>query len=194
MLKPLRTLKKICMYAYQTSEYVTVLKYNFCQPSSLFPVPLSWNDRDRSAYTEFQNTATINFYVTLKYGRLHYDVKCSKALHFKIRAAVAQSVQRLAIGWTIGVRGFDSRRGLGIFLFSNMSRLALGATQPSIQWVPWTLSQGIKRPGREADNSPPSNAEVKNTWRYASAPQHVFMLWWLVRHRGNFTFTFTSKY
>jgi len=29
---------------------------------------------------------------------------------------------------------------------------------------------GVKRPGREADNSPPSGAEVNNVWSYASAP------------------------
>jgi hypothetical protein len=29
---------------------------------------------------------------------------------------------------------------------------------------------GVKRPGREADHSPPSSAEVKNAWRYASTP------------------------
>jgi hypothetical protein len=31
----------------------------------------------------------------------------------------------------------------------------------SIQWVPGALSLGVKRPGREADHSPPSSAEVK---------------------------------
>jgi hypothetical protein len=29
---------------------------------------------------------------------------------------------------------------------------------------------GVKRPGREADHSPPSSAEVKNTWSYTSTP------------------------
>jgi hypothetical protein len=33
------------------------------------------------------------------------------------RTAIAQSIQRCSTGWTIGVLGFDSRRGLGIFLF-----------------------------------------------------------------------------
>jgi hypothetical protein len=37
----------------------------------------------------------------------------------------------------------------------------LGSTQPPIQWVPGALSLGIMRPGREADHSPPSSAEVK---------------------------------
>jgi hypothetical protein len=30
-----------------------------------------------------------------------------------------------------------------------------------IEWVPGALSLGVKRPGREADHSPPSSAEVK---------------------------------
>jgi hypothetical protein len=29
---------------------------------------------------------------------------------------------------------------------------------------------GVKRPGREADHSPPSSVEVKNAWRYISTP------------------------
>jgi hypothetical protein len=77
------------------------------------------------------------------------------------RAVIAQSVQHWHTGWTIGVPGFDSRRGLGIFLFTTASRTALGPTQLPIQWVPVALSLGVKRPGREADHSPPSSAEVK---------------------------------
>jgi len=61
----------------------------------------------------------------------------------------------------IGVLGFDSRRGLGIFLFTTASRPALGPTQPPIQWVPGSLSLGKQRPGHEADHSPPSYAEIK---------------------------------
>jgi hypothetical protein len=61
----------------------------------------------------------------------------------------------------IGFLGFDSRRGLGIFLFTAESRTALGPTQPPIEWVPGALSLGVERRGREADHSPPSNAEVK---------------------------------
>jgi hypothetical protein len=54
------------------------------------------------------------------------------------------------------VLGFDSHRELGIFLFTNASRPALGPAQPPIQWVQRPLSLGVKRPGHEADRSPPS--------------------------------------
>jgi hypothetical protein len=89
-----------------------------------------------------------------------------------------------------GVLGFDSRRGLGIFLFTTVSRTVLGPTQPPTQRVPGTLSLGVKRLRREAGHSPPPIAEVKNTWSYTSTPQYVFMAWCLVKHRGNFTFEY----
>jgi hypothetical protein len=62
---------------------------------------------------------------------------------------------------TIGWSGFDSWRGLGIFLFDTVSRPVLGPTQPPTQWVPRALSLGIKRLGRETDHSRSSGAEVK---------------------------------
>jgi hypothetical protein len=73
-------------------------------------------------------------------------------------------------GWTIGVLGFDSQRGLGIFLFTTASRTALGPTHTPIQWVQGALSLGVKWPGREADHSPPSSTEVNNAWNYTSTP------------------------
>jgi hypothetical protein len=48
-----------------------------------------------------------------------------------------------------------------MFLFTTASRTALGPTQPPIQWVPGAFSLEVKRPGREADHSRPSSAEVK---------------------------------
>jgi hypothetical protein len=34
---------------------------------------------------------------------------------------------------------------------------------------------GGKRPGREADHSPPASAEVKKMWIYTSTPPYAFM-------------------
>jgi hypothetical protein len=62
---------------------------------------------------------------------------------------------------TIGWLWFESRRGLEIFPFDTAFRPVLGPIQPPIQWVPGSLSLGVKRPGREADYSPPSSAQVK---------------------------------
>jgi hypothetical protein len=59
---------------------------------------------------------------------------------------------------------------MGFFLFATASRLALQPTRPPIHCVPETLIPGLKRPGREADHTPPSSAEVKNAWSYTSAP------------------------
>jgi hypothetical protein len=57
---------------------------------------------------------------------------------------------------------------VGIFLFTTASRPALGPTQPPIQWVLWSVSLGIKRPGREADHTPASSVEIKNAWSCTS--------------------------
>jgi hypothetical protein len=60
--------------------------------------------------------------------------------------------------------------GLGIFLFTIVSRLALRPIQSPIQWVAGALLLGVRRPGLETDHSPPSSAEVKDARSYASIP------------------------
>jgi hypothetical protein len=47
-------------------------------------------------------------------------------------------------------------------------RLALGLTQPPIEWV--SLPKGCK-----ADRSPPTGTEVKKTWIYTSIPPYIFI-------------------
>jgi hypothetical protein len=60
---------------------------------------------------------------------------------------------------------FDSRKVHGIFLFATASRPALGPTQFPFQCVRGALFPELKQPGREADHSPPSGAEVNKAWR-----------------------------
>jgi hypothetical protein len=76
---------------------------------------------------------------------------------------------------------------MALILFAAASRRALGPTQPHIQWVSGALTLGIKRPGREADHSPPSSSEIKIVWSYTSTPPKVFMAWCLVKHSDGFT-------
>jgi hypothetical protein len=99
----------------------------------------------------------------------------------------------IALGYGLDDRGSRVRFPAGgweFFFFTTASRTVLGPNQSPIQWVPGSLSLGVKRPGREADHSLPSSADVKNAWSYTSTPQYVFMAWCSVKHRDNFTFTF----
>jgi hypothetical protein len=67
------------------------------------------------------------------------------------------------MGWTEGGSRVRFPRGLGIFLFTTVSRTALGPTQPPIQWVPGALFLWVKQPGCEPDHSPPYCVEVKES-------------------------------
>jgi hypothetical protein len=58
--------------------------------------------------------------------------------------------------------------GAGNFSLHHLVQNSSGAHSAS--YPPGALSLGIKRPGREADHSPPSSAEVKNAWSYTSTP------------------------
>jgi hypothetical protein len=73
---------------------------------------------------------------------------------------------RLLAGWS-GVRVPTEAEN---FLFTTLSRPALGPTQPPIQWEQGALFLWVKRPCSENDNSPPFRAEVKNAWSCTSTP------------------------
>jgi hypothetical protein len=77
------------------------------------------------------------------------------------------------MGWTTRRSGFDPRRGQRIFPLASVFRPALGPTQPPVQWVPGGPFPGAKaRPGRDADHSPQSSAEVVNEKElYLLSPQ-----------------------
>jgi len=87
-----------------------------------------------------------------------------------VRPVTAQLVQWLGYGLNDQGSRVDSQWGLGIFLFTTMSRTAVRPTQPPIPRVPGALSLEVKQPGCEVNHSPPSSAEVKNVWGYTSIP------------------------
>jgi hypothetical protein len=75
-----------------------------------------------------------------------------------------------------------------------VSRPALGPTQPPVQWLPGVLSTGVKaRPGRDADHSPPSSAEIVNEKELYLSPQAppwrveglLYLLTYVIMTTGN---------
>ena len=70
------------------------------------------------------------------------------------------SVVGIATAYGLDGPGIESRWGRD---FPHLSRPALRPTQPPVQWVPGLSRGGGKvRPGRDADPSSPSSAEVKD--------------------------------
>ena len=60
------------------------------------------------------------------------------------------------------------------FLFPKTSRPILAPTQPSIEWLLWAFSSGVKRPGREANHSTLPYPKVKNKWSCSSTPSYLY--------------------
>jgi hypothetical protein len=83
----------------------------------------------------------------------------------------------IATGYGLDGRGVGIRVPVGARIFSSPRR-------PDGFWGPPSLlsngyrelSVGVKRPGREADHSPLTTADVKNTWIYTSTSPYVLMV------------------
>jgi hypothetical protein len=69
----------------------------------------------------------------------------------------------IALGYGLDNRGSRVRftAGAGNFSLHHRVQNSSEAHPAPIQWVPGALPLEVKRPGREADHSPPSNTEVK---------------------------------
>jgi hypothetical protein len=90
----------------------------------------------------------------------------------QIQISLVQSAVGIATGYRLDDRGVGVRiQGSAKNVHFGISfRPALVPTQYPNQWVP-----GIKRQEREADDSPPTSAEVRKMAIYASTPPHVCM-------------------
>jgi hypothetical protein len=71
---------------------------------------------------------------------------------------------------------FDFPQRQENFLFPRRPDRLWGPTQLSTQWVAENLSPRVKRPGREADHSPPSSAKVKNSEAILYSPMRLYGL------------------
>jgi hypothetical protein len=74
------------------------------------------------------------------------------------------------MGWTTEESEFEFRQGKEFSLLHSVH------TGSGAQWIPGAFSMEIKRPGREADHSPPASAEVKRIWIYTSTPPYGFVM------------------
>jgi hypothetical protein len=86
-----------------------------------------------------------------------------------LEAVIAQYSEQ-STGWTSERSGFSSQQGQEIFLFFKVSRPSLRPSLTRAQRIPKALPSKVKRPGREADHSLLSGAEVKNEWRCNPLP------------------------
>jgi hypothetical protein len=87
----------------------------------------------------------------------------------------------IALGYGLDDRGSRVRfpAGAGNFSLNHRVQNGSGAHPASYPMGIVDSFLGVKRPGREADHSGPSSAEVKNAWSYTSTPPirlHVVVL------------------
>jgi hypothetical protein len=78
----------------------------------------------------------------------------------------------IATGYGLDNRRVGVRVPVRSRIFSSPHRSDPLWSSPSLlsNWVQGPLSPWVKRPGREADHSPPTSAEVKKMWIYLSTP------------------------
>jgi hypothetical protein len=94
----------------------------------------------------------------------------------------------------VGRPGFNSRQERRFSFSAIASRSIQVSTQPPIEWRPGSVSLKVQWSVHKADAAPPPSTEVINVWSCTSTPQYVFMVWWLIKHRDNFTFTLQQNY
>jgi hypothetical protein len=94
----------------------------------------------------------------------------------------------IASGYRLDSRGLIPGRGKRFSVFHSV-QTGSGTHPASYTMFTWALSMGVKWPGREADHSPPSSAEVKNGGAIPPLPHksswHSVLL---IKHREKLTF------
>jgi hypothetical protein len=97
----------------------------------------------------------------------------------------------IALGYGLDDRGCDSRQGPGIFLFTTVSKPAVGPTQPPIQRVPGALSLRVKQPGMKLTIHLHLAPRSRMRGAIHPLPQYAF-IWCLGKAHGLYLFTYRN--
>jgi hypothetical protein len=104
------------------------------------------------------------------------SVFCCHSVTLFIRTHIRDGSVGIATGNGLNDRGseFESRKGQE-FPLLHVVQTGSGAHPASYTMGNGALCPGLKRPGREADHSPSTSAEVKKMWIYTSTPPYFLM-------------------
>jgi hypothetical protein len=80
----------------------------------------------------------------------------------------------MAMGWTTHRSEFEARWGQD-FSPLHVIQTGYGAHPATYPMDNRDSFPGVKRPGREAEHSVPTTAEVKKMWIYTPTPSYAFM-------------------
>jgi hypothetical protein len=118
-----------------------------------------------------RNFSILELLITENLRSVQIILHCLYAYLFTYVYSYYMSTRLLAGGPGFGV---DSPPVQEMFLFSTALRPVLRPIWAPIQWVPETLSPGVKWPC-EADHSCQPSDKFKNVWSYISSPPYVFI-------------------
>ena len=107
-------------------------------------------------YAGLQNALHTVYRLIIAIPDQQVSLPCKTIFYVITKQCGPGSSVGIATAYGLDGPGIESRLGRD---FPHQSRPALRPTQPPVQWVPG-LSRGKVRPGRDADLSPPSSADV----------------------------------
>jgi hypothetical protein len=115
---------------------------------------------------------------TLKEDNLRKSLQMLSTLTHKFKQGFGSqdSVVGIATGYGLDDQGVGVRVPTG----TRISLLHVVQTGSGVHPTSYPMGTGnpfpgVKRPGREADYSPPASSEVKKMWIYTSTPPYAFM-------------------
>jgi hypothetical protein len=102
--------------------------------------------------------------------------KGSEAIQWHYNNYLHCSAVGIATGYGLDERGVGVRVSVESEMFTSPhSPDRLWAHPVSYPMGTGALSSGVKRQGREADDSAPTSDEAKKTWIYTSTPPYIFL-------------------